>query len=160
MPTPIRDALPDLIAEELRRERPAIARPASQGSSPVTTLSPSLASLLGGLADSGSTYAFLKRGTAGEDNALVSGLSKKSPELLTALGVAGNLALPLLWKQVAKKFPKVGAALAANQGALQMGYGAINTQNTLTPRVSAASESRKTSDQYRAALLAQMRRGK
>ncbi len=158
MPTPIRDALPDLIAEELRREPPAIARPASHGASPVSTLSPSAASLIGGLMDSGSTYAFLKRGTGHEDNALAAGLAKKSPELLTALGVAANLAVPLVWKQLAKKFPKAGAALAANQGALQMGYGALNTQHAMADRPR-TGESTRTSTAYRTALLEQMRRG-
>jgi hypothetical protein len=158
MPSPIRDALPDLIAAELKTRPPKDAQRAPERS-PVSTLSPTTASLVGGLMDSGSTYAFLKRKTGHEDNALIAGLAKKSPELLTALGVAANLALPLVWKQIAKKFPGVGNALAANQGALQMGYGALNTQHTLSPRVTAASEAMNSATLYRTALLEQMRRG-
>ena len=150
--TPLRDSV-ERVRTPMAPE-PAIPKPSK---STVSPMDPYTLSLLGGLMDSGSTYTFLKRKTGKEDNALVAGLAKKSPELLTALGAAANLAVPLIWKQVAKKFPKAGKALAANQGALQFGYGALNMQNTLTPRRSAGGEGRKSSERYTDALLRDQR---
>jgi len=127
--------------------------PPTPASADTSAMDPYTLSMLGGLMDTGSTYAFLKRKTAGEDNKLVASLAQKSPALLTALGAAGNIAVPLLWKQLAKKFPKLAQAGAANQGALQFGYGALNMQNTLNPRRTSAGEGRSTSDRYTDAML-------
>lgn len=138
-------------------ERPSIPVKASSLGANPEPLDPYLTSMLGGLADTGSTLAFLKRGTANEDNALMGGLSKH-PGTMAALGAAANVALPLVLKHtLGKKFPKIAEALAANQGALQMGYGALNTQNTLSPGRTPEGEGKNTSRMYRAALAAQMR---
>ena len=156
MPQPITDALPTYAAQEIQREDRAMPRyPMVDRGQDVSPMNPYLASLLGGLADTASTYAFLKRGTASEDNALVAGLADK-PGQMAGMGAAVNVALPLLLKHtLGKAHPKIAEALAANQGALQMGYGAINTQNTLTPR-GPQGDSRNTAKMYRAALLAQL----
>jgi hypothetical protein len=149
--TPIRDTVGRTA---FAPEMPRI--PQRQSTAPSSaSLDPYLVSMLGGLADTASTHAFLKRGTATEDNALVSGLAKH-PNVMTAVGAATNIALPLLLKKtLGKKWPKIAEALAANQGALQMGYGALNTQNTLTPRSTQPTSmtNRKTSDMFSQALM-------
>ena len=154
-PTPIRDSVERTAVPQERKPVPMnLPAPGAD----VSALSPTTASVLGGLADTASTYAFLKRGTAQEDNPLVAGMAAQ-PGKMAAMGVATNLALPfLLKKTLGKKWPRVFDALAANQGALQMGYGALNTQNTLSPRTSPNTAgdigNRKTSDIY-AAMMSQ-----
>jgi hypothetical protein len=137
------DMNPELLRELLTRETPIYdsvertafkpeppsipTKPTIESGPAVTPMNPYMVSLLGGLMDTASTYKFLTDGSnLREDNALVAGLSK-SPGKMALLGVGANLAMPLLWKKLAKKYPKLGEALAANQGALQFGYGALNT---------------------------------
>lgn len=108
-------------------------------------LHPALASLIGGLADTASTYTFLKRGTAREDNKLVAGLSKH-PAGMALAGIGATLALQPARKLIGKASPQLANALAANQGALQLGYSAGNLDD----------EPGKSSDTYRFALKSAM----
>lgn len=136
-PAPIQDSVQRTA---FPRERPAII-PQRTRSHQATPLSPPLTSVMGGLLDAASTYAFLKRGNKTEDNRFVSGLSKH-PAALGALGAVSTLAIQPAFKRLGKKWPRFAKALQANQGALQLGYGAGNFQNSRGL----------TSDHYRDAL--------
>jgi hypothetical protein len=49
-----------------------------------------------------------------------------SPEALAATGAASAIGLQGLRKLLSKKLPRAADAIAANQGALQLGYGVNN----------------------------------
>jgi uncharacterized membrane protein YebE (DUF533 family) len=110
---------------------------------------PSLLALLGSLADGASTAYLLKRG-GGEDNAMLRGLQGKPG--LTGLAVAGGgLAQAAVTHLIGKKFPKLGRAAMANQGATQIGLAAENFS-----RPTGRSES--SIDTYRQAVVRAMTR--
>jgi hypothetical protein len=124
-PSPIQDSVRNTLDEPTKYRDVLAPKREDRPSSP-EPLNPFLTSLAGGLLDSASTYNFLKRGTKTEGNALVSGLSKKSPEALTAMGIAANVAIPYALKKLGKKYPKLARIMAGGQGALQFGYGSAN----------------------------------
>ena len=132
------------MPEEARREaqREAFLRPrAAERRLQIEPLPPGVVSLAGGLLDAASTYTFLKRGTAREDNALIQALAR-SPEATGLAGVGLALALQPARRLLARKWPRVADILSANQGALQLGYGAGNLDD----------EPGKSSDSYRSAV--------
>ncbi len=131
MPTPLADLAQALLSQELasnpeqfRAPSPAAVDLGLGEGREMKPLSPRLAAWMGGLADAGSTYHFLKQGTRSEDNALMGGVASPMKGLLGALGglAASRAALAIL----KKKAPGVGKAAEANLGALQMGYAANN----------------------------------
>lgn len=108
------------------QERPTLPTPPRRSGAPaVNTLDPHLIGLLGGLADTASTYRFLTLGTATEDNPIVAGLSDR-PGLMAALGVGATAGKYGLAKLLGRKYPRLARILDANIGALQTGYGANN----------------------------------
>jgi hypothetical protein len=130
------------VASDLKSERhQRFLKSESPRSTSPTPLHPGLVSLLGALTDTASTYRFMKRGEH-EDNAAVKGMS---PEALAATGVASAIGMQGLRKLLSKKFPRAADAIAANQGALQLGYG-INNLVDLRGQSSSA-------DVYRTALI-------
>jgi len=106
-------------------------------------IDPELLALLGGAADTASTYSFLKSGKVGEGNALYKPL--KNNALATGLAVGGtSLGMKGIRHLIRKKYPKIADALAANQGAYQLGLGVAG--------INADNDYRSGDDQWRDAL--------
>lgn len=91
-----------------------------------STISPDLALLMGGLADAGSTYNFLKNKTGTESNAIAAKLGNNQPGKTAALAAGTTLGTLLLKKLLEKKFPKVADTLAGGLGGYQMTVAADN----------------------------------
>ena len=93
---------------------------------PATTIGTEKAAMIGGLADAASTYSFLKRRTAQEENAMFAG-AKNSPlktALAVATGAAAGMGARALLRQMG--FKRLADMLAGTQGAHQMGLAAQN----------------------------------
>lgn len=124
MPGPINpEMIQAMVQRELARNPAALEQPKpfdlglSHGMGAPNAISPELAATIGGVVDTVGTYAGLRRGH-GEDNATLSGMSpaKVAMSLLAQLG--GQKALTGLLRKFA---PKAADAIAANQGAEQIG---------------------------------------
>lgn len=117
----------ELVKRQIEDEQQAqlfAPRPQSPPQRP-SEMSPETLALLGGLADAASTYTFLKQGAGTESNAMYRPLKNKP--LATGLAVAGTaLGAKGLRHLFRKKAPGLVNALAANQGAMQLGLGAAN----------------------------------
>lgn len=149
-----RAALLEALRQDQEQRNQRLLTPHTEPTTPaVKTLPPRLVSALGGTLDALSTYKFLKQDTGREDNAVVGGLNN-SPARVAGLGLALVPATQLLWRALGKKAPALANAVAANQGALQAGYGALNM---------ALSGSRfagtSAADEYRAALVRGLNQG-
>lgn len=90
-----------------------------------STMSPEELATIGGIADSISTYAALRKPGATEGNPLYSSLHNKP--LATGLAVGGtSLAMAGVRHYLRKKWPRVADALAAQQGGQQLSFGVNN----------------------------------
>lgn len=116
-------------AEEMQKRFASPSTPAASQ----TELDPSLMAVLGAAADGLSTYQFLKRGTAQEDNAMFGGLENKPG--LTAMSVTGTgLAAPLLGKLMKKKLPQgLIDAIVANIGGRSLAAAGANFDGAREP---------------------------
>jgi hypothetical protein len=121
----------ELLEREMR-DRPAQFEPAPKfrlsmpSGMEVQPVNPEIAAGLGGAADALSTYSFLKRGTAQEENGMW-GAMKGSPSK-TALGVAGAALAGMGGRALLRKigFKQLADMLAATQGGHQIGLAAEN----------------------------------
>jgi hypothetical protein len=90
-----------------------------------TTLNPTVAAILGAVADGASTYNMLKRGSMVEDNAMFSGIGSPAATGLAAAGT--GLAVPLLARLLKGKLPKgIIDPIVANMGARTLGVAGSN----------------------------------
>jgi len=90
-----------------------------------TTMNPSLAAILGSLADGASTYNFLKSGSGVENNAMFAGSGGPAKTAMTAAGT--GLMAPLLGKLLKNKLPSgLIDAIVGNMGAQSMGAAGAN----------------------------------
>lgn len=128
------DGLAAFAQELMQREmqkNPAQFESRSVQSREQRGMSPETLALLGGMADAVSTYAFLKRGTGHENNAMWQGMSPAG----TAASVAGAALAAKGGRALLRKFGKGTLAdmLAGVQGANQIGLAALNTRPVMTP---------------------------
>jgi len=91
----------------------------------VNPVDPETMALIAGLADSASTYKFLKNKTGSETNPALS-FANNSPIAVTAAGLGSLGAMTLGRKLLRKKYPKVADMWATGQGAEQIGLAASN----------------------------------
>jgi hypothetical protein len=129
----IEQAARELLEQQMRENPEQFkVRKSSIANKGDETMSPSTLATIGGLADAASTYYFAKTGKAKEDNALI-GFTNSHPEA-TALAALGGLAASKgLTALIRKMSPKAADAIAANLGALQLGYGVENIRKGATP---------------------------
>ncbi len=157
MAAPVFDPKSPMVQELLKRSMAEQAQKtqmdpqAAETPSAVNPMSPHAASIMGGLADAISTYMFLKRGTATEDNAAVGGMHN-SPAKVAGTAFAMIPAIQLAGKLVHKVAPRLSDAVLANQGALQTGYGANNFKDGAFADPHSHAESPSSSQAYTAAL--------
>lgn len=126
---PISDLASELLQRELNKnpeqfKTKPVPQPNESGMSPHTLAT------IGGLLDAASTYAFMKRGTHKEGNALVNMIAGQQPEMTGLSAIGGLLATKAMTKLIGKKWPGVADAIAANLGAEQLGLGIHNLAKT------------------------------
>lgn len=137
---PIALTAQDLMAHEVARDPNQFRAPVVSVPSGRSSLDPELVALLGGIADAGSTYSFLKRGTGSEGNPIYKGLGNNP--LATASSVFGSsLALKglrSLMRRGGSKWDAVADILAATEGNARLGVAANNLR--LVPRSNDAEQ--------------------
>lgn len=138
----------EVMARELQRDPAQFETPRQPPETRTERLDPEMLALLGGLADAGSTYAFLKRGSGTESNAMFGGLKtaqgpipmapRPAKALATAAGVAGASLGVKGIRALLRKAGKGGLAdtLAGVQGANQIGLAGLN----LLPRTNSSDQ--------------------
>lgn len=122
------DELKTLMVERALQQQAMKPSTYETRSAPVrpTTMAPETLALIGGLADAASTAVLLKRGGV-ELNPMYARLHNNP--VTTGLAVAGSsLAMKGMRHLLRKKVPWLADALAANQGAMQLGLAAANVQ--------------------------------
>ena len=145
----------ELINELVKRQMAEAEEPAPldldlpQQSRQSASISPTMAAVLGAVADGSTTYRFLKRGTAAEDNAMWGRLNN-SPAKTGLAAVGTGIGAAMLGKLLRNRLPKgVIDSVVANLGANQAGLAGFNVM----PR-------RNTSqDAYNKAITRAIRRG-
>ncbi len=116
-----------LMEQELARDPNQFRERPAHIDSQERTLSPAMLHTLGGLADAGSTYAFMKSGNGRETNPAVTAFAGNNPEKTLVASLAGLAATKGLTGLIGKKWPRVADALAANLGAEQLALAVNNT---------------------------------
>lgn len=118
---------PDLIQTLVRQElqhtppKPSFDLGLGPAPKPSTPLNPERLATMGALADIAGTYAGLKTHRANEGNAMLSGMKPEG----VALGLFAQLLAQKGATALIRKFsPGTANAIAANQGAEQLGLGA------------------------------------
>lgn len=121
----------ELVARELAKDRQRqimeAPRPAPRPES--KPLSPRMAMLLGSLADSVSTYTFLKRGTGEEANPMFR-FFNGHPNRVIPSAAAGALGYEALYRLIKRKKPKLADTLAGLIGGVHTQFAAENFQDT------------------------------
>jgi hypothetical protein len=104
------------------------------------SLHPELLALIGSLADAGSTYSFLKRGTGVEDNMAFAGANNRP--FKTAAGVAGSALGSMGGRWLLRKagFKGIADLLARHGGGQQLGLAGQNLQFDLSGRIPIRSD--------------------
>jgi hypothetical protein len=124
MPGPINDQLiQQMVARELAKPKPAFEQKIDYSIEPSmqpTTIKPETLATIGGLADAAGTYFGLKQGRASEANPMYSGMG---PAGVGASLIGQLLAQKGLTHMIRKVSPTIADAIAANQGARQLGLG-------------------------------------
>jgi hypothetical protein len=129
----IREVASEIIDGMMRRDpeqfktKPGLdlGHESSGGVGDMKAISPDLLATIGGAADAASTYAFLKRGTGTEGNAMLKG-TNNHPEATALAALGGLAATKALTKLIKRVSPRAADALAANLGNLQLGYAVGN----------------------------------
>lgn len=114
---PFDELLDELVAREVSKERKQTTMrplPEKQSRPGGPTLSPKMALILGSLADSASTYAFLKQGRREANPALQ--VFNKRHETVIPMGAAGAVGYSLLYDLLAKRSPRMANTLAGLLG--------------------------------------------
>lgn len=123
---PIEALAQELLKREIAKDPNQYKAPMAESRpAPERKLSPGMLAVLGGIADTASTYAFAKTGQGREDNPALAGI--KSPGKLAVASMGGLLASRLAAKLLGKVSPAAADALSANLGAEQLGLAVTNT---------------------------------
>lgn len=120
-------------------------------------MSPQTLATLGGLVDAASTYTFLKRGTHNEGNPMINMISGGSPEMGGLAALGGLAASKGVTHLIGKKWPRVADAIAANLGALQLGYGTHNFAKTFNRQ--AGDPNKSSADEWSDVLVRNLNQG-
>lgn len=130
----------ELMQREIQRNPAQFERPVSGSPAPKTPLNPETLALIGGLSDAASTYAFLKRGSGHEQNAMWKGMGPATTAASVAGAALGAKAIRALLRKAGKG--KLADALASVQGANQIGLAALNTRPVMNPSSDSAYTSK------------------
>jgi hypothetical protein len=98
--------------------------------SPTTALSPKAALLLGSLADSASTYAFLKRGNGQREGNPALGFFDEHPASVIPTAAAGALGYRAAYDLLHKHAPRVADTVAGLVGGFHGALAGNNIENT------------------------------
>jgi hypothetical protein len=125
----MRELIDREVAKDMSRERQQRLLQPSSESAPQTptTLNPLQALLLGSLADSASTYAFLKQGRREENPALQ--YFNARPWSVIPTAAAGAVGYKALYELMRRKSPRTADTLAGLLGGYHTALAAANTEN-------------------------------
>jgi hypothetical protein len=119
------ELIQQMVARELAKPKPAFEQHIDYSvpsSIPASPMKPETLATMGGIADMLGTYTGLHKPGYGEDNAMLAGHSPAA----TGLSLLGQLAAQKGITSILRKIghPAIADAIAANQGAEQLGLGA------------------------------------
>lgn len=146
----VQEILKRSITEQESRDK--MAPPVTPVTPNPEPVSPLKALLMGSLADSASTYSFLKHGAAKEGNPALQYFNK-SPNSVIPSAAAGAAGYALLYKLLHKVNPKIADTIAGGLGAFHSELAGHN----IRPSVSQGSYKSVSDDQMQRALTTALR---